>query len=97
MVVYSELVIARLDVIQNIGNELEVWDIGQRLQVLPLVGWEELGPFGYVPYLQKRQVYFGDDVICFQIGAWRLISTDFCHQSMDVFCGMLIFDQGNDG
>lgn len=92
MVVYSELVIARLDVIQNIGNELEVWDIGQKLQALSLVGREGLGPFWRCSLSLEETGVFWDDVMCFQFGALRLISIDFCHQSMDVFLWNVDFD-----
>ena len=51
-----------------------------------LVGWpERTWAFWLCSLSLEETGVFWDDVMCFQFGAWRLISTGFCHQPMDVF------------
>ena len=61
--------------------------MGYRIEVIgALVGWPgRTWAFWRCSLSLEETGVFWDGVMCFQIGAWRLISTGFCHQSMDVF------------
>ena len=68
--------------------------MGYRIEVIgALVGW--LGrtwAFWRCSLSLEETGVFWDDIMCFQIGALRLISTGFRHQSMDVFLRNFGFD-----